>query len=114
MKKIVVAIVLLWSGLLLSCDRNPTSGKDDYTFEVKEYSKDTVTITVKVFASTAELQKFAKDNNINAENLAAFGKLYPSENKCTIFVVDPINTYEPEFIGHEVAHCFWGRWHPNQ
>ena len=55
MKKIVVAIVLLCSGLLLSCDRNPTSGKDDYKFEVKEYSKDTVTITVKMFASTLPL-----------------------------------------------------------
>lgn len=112
-KKLAITVALLFA---TSCgDQVGTNtGKDGYKFEVKEYEKQTVTVTIQVFASQDALNKYAKDNKIDVQNLAAFAKLYPSQDKCTIFVVDPSAHYEPEFIGHEFVHCVWGRWHPKQ
>lgn len=112
-KKLVLAMALLFA---TSCgDQVGTNtGKDGYKFETKEYQKQTITVAIQVFQSQAALAAYAKENNIKAQNLAAFAKLYPSVDKCTIFVVDPGARYEPEFIGHEFAHCVWGRWHPQR
>lgn len=30
---------------------------------------------------------------------------------CTIHVVDPAINYQPDVLGHEFAHCLFGRWH---
>lgn len=110
-----IALALLALGLV-SCDQGPggRTGADDYKFETKEYQKQTITVTIQVFQSQTELDHYARDNNIRVSGLAAFSKLYPSVDKCTIFVVDPTVNYEPEFLGHEFAHCVWGRWHPKR
>lgn len=113
LKKLLFVATLL---VATSCGEQvgTNTGKDGYKFETKEYQKETITVTIKVFASQDALAAYAKENNIKAPNLAAFAKLYPSVDKCTIFVVDPSARYEPEFIGHEFTHCVWGRWHPKQ
>jgi hypothetical protein len=28
-------------------------------------------------------------------------------------MVDPKVEYQPEFVGHEMLHCFYGQWHKN-
>ena len=110
-----IKFLIAFLGLfLVSCDPGPGNGADDYKFEVKEYEKQTVTVTIQVFKSQLELDQYARDHNIKVTGLAAFGKLYPSLDRCTIFVVDPARKYEPEFLGHEFAHCVWGRWHPKR
>ena len=115
MEKPVKRLLLLGLAFTLwSCDPGPggSSGADDYKFETKEYTLDTITVTVKVFANQTELDHAARDLNVRVQGLQAFGKLYPSENRCVIYVLDPEYKYAPEFIGHEFAHCVWGRWHP--
>jgi hypothetical protein len=35
----------------------------------------------------------------------------PNHNICVVHIVNPQVKYAPELIGHEVAHCIYGRWH---
>ena len=111
-----IGFLAVFLGLsLVACDQGTaTSGKDAYMFEAKEYQKKTITVTMQVFESQIELDHYARDNNIKVDGLVAFSKLYPSIDKCTIFIVDPLTDYNPEFLGHEFAHCVWGRWHPKR
>lgn len=46
--------------------------------------------------------------------VAAFAIYSVKEPKCTIYMLDARIRYEPEFIGHEFAHCVYGQWHVKQ
>lgn len=109
---------LLTYGLLLvlaACTVESRAGKDGYVFEKKEFEKTSIKVEMITYKTKAELLKAAKQLNITVESnreLAAFATLRPSQNACTIHTMDPSKSYEPEFMGHELAHCFYGRWHP--
>jgi len=30
---------------------------------------------------------------------------------CEVHIVDPSRSYQPQWTGHEVTHCIWGRFH---
>jgi len=91
--------------------------KDGYRFLQKEYELKTVTVTVIALNNEAALLAKAKNHGINTRGnllysgVKAFSVLRPASNECTIYVLDPSAKYEPEYYGHELAHCIWGRWH---
>ena len=47
----------------------------------------------------------------NWKTVSAFTKWNIKDAKCKIYIKDPAWKWEPELIGHEVAHCIWGRYH---
>jgi|TARA_R110000803_G_scaffold183188_1_gene245539 hypothetical protein len=111
-------ISLLGLILLLQSITNQGSntGADRYRFEVKEYEKTSLEVEIVISANIQEFNNYAKQylDGPQDKNIQAFGRLFPSTNKCIIYVRDPEWDYAPEFIGHELAHCIWGRWHLNQ
>ena len=93
--------------LLAACDSS-RKGDDGFLFTKKETDYSTITVHIKTYATDAELNAAAKARGVNAE-VNAWGVLKGSE--CTIHVRDPSLSYQPEFIGHEITHCIWGRFH---
>ena len=94
--------------LLVSCDASH-QGDDGYAFGKKETNYSNITVTIVTYSTDEELQAAAKGRGVTTE-VGAWGTLRGSD--CTIHIRDPLVAYQPEFIGHEIAHCAWGRWHP--
>lgn len=113
MKKLILPALFLF---LLSCDQSPKRGADDYYFEEKEYEKTSLGVTIVVMESQKAMEQEASKymDRESAKKVAAFGKVQPATNNCTIYIIDPSVSYQPEFIGHELVHCMYGRWHPKQ
>lgn len=111
MKKL---LTLLLPFALIACD---TGSADGYKFEEKEFESLTPNIEFVPVENKAELvQRFKAANGHIPEDreLQAFSILYPDTNTCIVFIIDPVRSYEPEWIGHEVVHCIYGRFHPSQ
>lgn len=108
MKWIIVAAFAL-----TSCDqRGP--GADGYRFEAAEYRRSTVQLSIVEHRSLSELQGAASAAGADVSegrSLRAFGVISGDRASCTIHVVAPALDYQPEWLGHEVAHCLYGRWH---
>lgn len=84
---------------------------DGYQFDDMEFDRPTPNITVVTHPSLANLRAEAPAVAIEpGRNLYAWS--YLTRDACEIHVVDPRVAYQPEWIGHETAHCIWGRWHP--
>jgi hypothetical protein len=99
--------------LLMSCDVQPV-GKDGYRFGEPEFERNDVTIKIVTYDSRQELHQAAKRlGGIEDPNLQAFAQWSPdiTIKRCTIHVMNPQVRYEPEWMGHEIAHCFYGQWH---
>jgi hypothetical protein len=62
--------------------------------------------------------KTGKKFDSTSRQLAAFSSLSYNRDtlayECTMFIINPEERYVPEFIGHELTHCFYGQWHPTQ
>jgi hypothetical protein len=91
--------------LVSSCSKQ---GDDGFTFAKKETNHPTITVHIQTYATDEELNAAAKARGVTAE-VHAWGVL--RGNECTIHVRDPLVAYQPEFIGHEISHCIWGRFH---
>jgi hypothetical protein len=108
-KLLAVAAALLLS----SC--KPT-GTDGYTFEKAQFTQTSFTVTMVLVQNEQELVKLAPPAAIKLQGskgeLFAFGKVGP--NRCTIYAVDPAAQYRPQNLGHELTHCIYGEWHPEQ
>ena len=109
MKRLLSLCVLA----LLSACNSKSPGADDYYFGKKQYEMSSVQVKIVTYPSSAALQKVAGDKyGVKAkENIAAFSVLRPPFDKCTIHMVDPAVSYQPEFVGHEFLHCVYGQWH---
>jgi len=122
MMGIVMIIVFFGLLLLLGCEPKHTgnTGKDGYYFEQAEKVITDPVIHVVYVSSPAEMRQLYYDktgkNLPNNLQLKAFSTIYPAApDRCTLYMLDPrTTTYEPEFIGHEFAHCVFGQWHPRQ
>lgn len=92
---------------LSGCERS-----DSYVFERKEFERTEPQITIVLHRSLADLRAKAPPSAKSDPNrkLMAWSVIRP--NGCEMHVVDPAVSYQPEWIGHETAHCVWGRWHP--
>jgi hypothetical protein len=102
---------------LVACD-NPSNqkGRDGYYFEKETFTRTEFPVQVILVKDAAAITaEIRKRNNIQGtvepKNVAAFSVIRLNDNKCTIYMIDPKNKYEPEFIGHEFVHCIYGVWH---
>lgn len=118
MKLKTLTFLILGLGLFLSsCDDGPKRAADDYYFEEKEFERTSLGVTVVLFETRREFEETAKQKlgrDFPVETVAAFGSLSLVGNNCTIYTMDASVQYEPEFLGHELAHCIWGRFHEKQ
>jgi len=112
---VAFAVTLLVT--LVACD-NPSSqkGLDGYYFEKETFTRTEFPVQVILVKDAAAITaEIRKRNNIQGtvepKNVAAFSVIRLNDNKCTIYMIDPKNKYEPEFIGHEFVHCIYGVWH---
>jgi hypothetical protein len=108
MRKLLLAAAVL---LLSSCEPGGSSGKDGYTFGEPEFTRTEMRLTVVVHPDVEALRR-ALPGNVRLDGgreLMAFGIL--RQGACEVHVVDPGRAYQPEWMGHELAHCVWGRWH---
>lgn len=97
--------------LLAACE--PTAA-DDHRFVRKEFDNRVVTVTIVPHATVQDLRAAAAAGNATIEagrEAMAWSVVYPQSGRCVIHVVDPAVSYQPEWIGHELAHCAYGRWH---
>lgn len=109
-KKMSMVLLLF----LASCNPAPKSGADGYTFGEKQYEKQTVQINIVTYKSQADLQRSLGNRaGVDASNVVAYSVLRPPFDTCTIHMVDPSVSYQPEFVGHEMLHCTYGQWHKN-
>ncbi len=112
MRKIILAVAAFLA--LSSCDSTPRA-KDGYYFEngtKTERSIRFVTYTSmddvkRAYATTKGARKLGPN-----EDLQAFALVSPTT--CTVHMIDPAVSYKPEWIGHEITHCLYGEFHPNQ
>lgn len=106
--------------LSFSPNVNAKVGADEYRFEKKEYEHTELTVKIVVARSREEFAKLQAAHGLRQETVTATGNkyqteafsvLHPRDRECIIFIKDPEWNYQPEYIGHELAHCVWGRWH---
>jgi hypothetical protein len=107
MKKVSLVLVLF----LAACNQQPKEGADGYKFGEKQYEKQTVKVNVTTYKSSKEVQASAKALGADYPGIVAFSVLQPPYDTCTIHMIDPAVSYEPEFVGHEFLHCTYGQWH---
>jgi hypothetical protein len=100
---------------LSACDSPTNRGTDGYTFDKATISKQQVTINIIEYDSLIELNeaalKVGAKVEVNGEIMAFSVLRPPSYSTCTIHIVNPKSGYRPEYIGHEMIHCFYGEWH---
>jgi hypothetical protein len=112
---VVVVATALFS--LVACDNtSKQKGKDGYYFEKESFTRTEFPVEVVLVKDAAAITaEIKKRNNIQGtvepKNVAAFSVIRLNDPKCTIYMIDPKNKYEPEFIGHEFVHCIYGVWH---
>lgn len=113
MKLFIVLMVLLTAG----CANTTGTGKykygsDNHKFLVKEYENLNPEIHFVLLKDEAEYNSARKRTlGTRWDSVSAFTLWIPETGKCTVFIKDPEWEWEPELIGHEVAHCIWGRFH---
>ena len=91
-----------------------TTSSDGYQFESKQFEQAEIELSVRVFADLEELAAAAVRVGL-PEHTDAFASVYDSGRRCTIHLLDPAaNPWEPATVGHEIAHCIWGDYHPSQ
>lgn len=111
---VVVATILV---TLVACDnQSKQKGKDGYYFEKESFTRTEFPVEIVLVKNAAQMQaEVRKRNNlhgtVDASKVAAFSVIRMNDPKCTIYMIDPKNKYEPEFIGHELVHCIYGVWH---
>jgi len=101
--------------ILTGCATSPPKfkyGSDDHQFLVKEYENLSPKVNFILLKNEQEYDSARKRTlGIHWDTISAFTLWVPETGECTIYIKDPEWNWEPELIGHEVAHCIWGRYH---
>lgn len=90
-------------------------GGDGYVFQQKAFSRLVLRLRVHEYRTRAALHRavlrVAPDTEAidDVVGFATFGT-----RGCDVYLLDPAVRYEPEVIGHELAHCLHGNFHPGQ
>lgn len=101
----IIALIALLAG----CE--PAS-PDGYRFERSDFERDQVTVAIVQHDTRRDFENAAAGLGITApESLAAFGTVHPTEPRCTIHVMRISRHYQPQWLGHELTHCIYGRFH---
>lgn len=112
-----VILILIIAMTLSSCEPGPQRGKDGYYFEKETFVRTEFPIEIVLVKSEEEMAKLIKPKmdsvvgDVEPKAVAAFSTIRMSETRCTIYMLDPKISYQPEFIGHELVHCIYGVWH---
>jgi len=106
MKRVVLGLMPLL--MLAGCDKVASDG---YTFERAETVNTDMRLTVVVHPSETDLRRHLPRGGVveQGSELMAFAVL--RKGQCEVHTVDARVTYAPEWMGHELAHCIYGRWH---
>jgi hypothetical protein len=115
----VVKFVAAFAALALTgAAPAPLSGPlaaDGYRFEATEFVQEQIKLRVVSVRSQEELDALGRENGITFRGrLRLRGLSRPAPGACTIYIVDQRITYAPEFLGHELAHCLYGEFHPER
>lgn len=103
MRRAILAAALF---ALAACQRD-----DSYSFDRKEYERVQPAITVVTHPNLADLRAKAP-RSARSEDRDLYGwSIIHADGGCEMHVVDPAKSWMPEWLGHETAHCIWGRWH---
>lgn len=99
--------------LLSACGQSEAA--DGYVFAGKQYDRGAVLVKKQEHRSFADLRaalpaRMSREWKDTRVARGAWGELH-GDGSCTIHFVDPERSYQPEWIGHETAHCFYGAWH---
>lgn len=91
---------------------------DGFRFGTPEYVKTDFRVVIVEHESAGENARAAmaagatlpEPSSDNTEiKLKAWSRL--RDGSCEIHVVKATVSYEPEWLGHELSHCIYGRWH---
>ena len=106
----VIAYVILVTSIAHSTTQ-PEPGVDGYVFSDKEFTQLDINLRVVYYDSIEELQLEAQIKEFAFwADILAFSEV--TDNYCEVHIVDPAVAYHPERLGHEIAHCLHGNWHP--
>jgi hypothetical protein len=113
MSRLLTALTLLAAVSLTSCDQPVNRvAADGYKFGQSSFVRNHVKVKFVTYKTRTEFISAARKRDIeNPGIVAAFTELQPPFDTCTIHIVDPQISYEPEWLGHELAHCLYGQWH---
>jgi hypothetical protein len=111
LKKIIIATLFAFA--LTSCDPASNTGADGYKFGTPQYEKQQVQIDIVTYNSQKDLVAAAKARGVDNPDIVAFSIIKPPFDACTVHMVKPTVSYDPEFVGHEFLHCVYGQWHTN-
>lgn len=95
----------------------PNRGEDGYVFERKEWTELKFQTEIVLYPDLESLGEAAEKLGIypdTGNKFAAFSVFYRTRKICVIHMVDPGVAYMPEQIGHELAHCGFGNFHPSR
>lgn len=117
MKKLFICFFILL--FIAGCDSKPTSkkGKDGYYFEQETFVRTEFPVQVVLVQSEKEMIAIMRQKSIpvyskvNPKDVAAFSIIRNNDPTCTLYIIDPKVSYQPEYIGHEFVHCIYGIWH---
>lgn len=115
--KIIITSVFACVGLL-SCDNvSHVTGKDGYYFEKESMTRNSMQLNIVLVQSQKELESKLSAVGGSVESgreVAAFSVYSETTPLCTIYMIDPKVSYQPEWYGHELVHCIYGKWHVKQ
>ena len=111
MTRLILVLLIFLTG----CATSPPKfkyGSDDHQFLVKEYENLSPKINFVLLKSRTQYDSARKKKlGIHWDTVSAFTLWIPETGECTIYIKDPEREWEPELIGHEVAHRIGGRYH---
>jgi hypothetical protein len=109
MKKLTLTLLLL----LAACNQPHNTGKDQYEFQRKEVFNSHLNINIVEHPTLKDLQAAGNARKATTTDtvLVQAWSVIDNKGNCTIHIVDPQVKYAPEFIGHELVHCIYGRFH---
>lgn len=111
----MIRLIFLFVIFLSGCASAPNKfsyGADDHQFLVKEYENLSPKVNFILLKNEMEYDSARRKKlGIHWDTVSAFTLWIPETGECTIYIKDPEWKWEPELIGHEVAHCIWGRYH---
>lgn len=121
LKNVVFLVILSSLGAILTFSPDVTditkqdlTSTDGFYFEGKEFEHKDFRLKIVTIETQEEFDSIREKINPNSNDVPVFTSLNPYDNTCTIYIKDPKWEYFPEFIGHAVSHCIWGRWHNHQ
>jgi hypothetical protein len=109
------ALALLAAPLALAGCKSGEAA-DAYAFVRKEWTHLAPSISFVEHPSVAALiaaapKKTRDEAKAAGRTIMAWSEIHPKTGAAIVHIVDPLVSYAPEWIGHEIAHVIYGRWH---